>query len=178
MAQFERPAQTAAETNGNSNINEMFNPNKGFALAGAAAQSMMRGNMELVSLASRRARAQMDLPRKAMACRTATEFGQVGMAFWRDAFQDYLDCNQRLMAGWTQAMTDVGQGGLARTVADMANVALQPMATAAEEAGAAMTEHPTEPWAWWRTDVKGLKPLTRNGNGHHGVEASDMRVGP
>lgn len=182
MAQFERPAQADDEAGRPPNTSEMLNPNngpaKGFALAGATAQNMMRCNLELFSLASRRARAQMDLPRKAMACRSTTDFNQLGVAFWHQAFQDYIDCNQRLMACWTQTLTEVGQTGIARSMTDFANVALQPIATAAEEAGAAMTEHPTEPWAWWRTDMKGLKPSRNgNGNGHHS-DHSDLRAGP
>lgn len=153
---------------------EMLNPAKGLAVLGAAAQCAMRCNLELVSLANRRARAQFDLPRKAMACRTAADFGQLGVSFWRDALQDCVESNQRLMASWTQSLTDAGQGGLARSMADFTNVALQPMATMAEEAGAAVSEHPTEPWAWWRTDMKGLKPAR---NGHH-REHDEFRVGP
>jgi hypothetical protein len=181
MAQYERSAQATNETHGSPNTGETRNSGKGsvnaqapgFALAGAAAQCAMRGNMELMSLASRRARAQLDLPRKAMACRSTTDFGQLSATFWREAFQDYLECNQRLMACWTQTLTDVGQSGLARSMTEFATVALQPMATVAEEAGAAVAEQPTEPWAWWRTDMKGIKPA-RNGNGHH----NEMHVGP
>jgi hypothetical protein len=172
MAQYERSFEGPRATDEKSNTNELFNPGRGFAAVGVAAQSAMRCNMELVSLASRRARAQMDLPRKAMACRNAVDFGQLGANFWREAFQDYMDCNQRLMASWTQTMSDAGQGALARAATDFARSAMQPMAKSAEQAGEAMIEHPTEPWAWWRTDVKGLKP-SRNGmpddsHGMHG----------
>jgi hypothetical protein len=176
MAQFDRPPEARAETAAAANTSEMLNPGRGFAVFGAAAQSVMRGNMELMSFASRRTRAQMDLSRQAMACRSAVDLGQLGATYWRDAFHDYLNFNQRLMAGWTQSMAEAGQGDFARTVADFTNGTLQPLATAAEEAGAAVAEHPTEPWAWWRTDMKGLKPAVRNGNGngHH----DEMRVGP
>ncbi len=176
MPQYEPSARVSEDANAKSNIAEMLNPAKSFAVFGVAAQNAMRGNMELVSFASRRARAQMDLPRKAMACRSAAEFGQLGAAFWHEAFQDLVDCNQRLLASWTQSMTDAGQGGLARSMSDFATNTLRPMETATEEAGAAMAEHPTEPWAWWRTDLKGLKS-TRNGNGHH-TDHNELRVGP
>ncbi len=174
MSQYETSARFPSNADATPNTIEMLNPAKGFAVMGAAAQSLMRGNQELMSFASRRAGAQMDLSRKLMACRSAPEFGQLGVTFWRDAFQDIVDCNQRLMAAWTQTLNDAGQGDLARSMTGFATVALQPLATVAEEAGAAMAEHPTEPWAWWRTDMKGLKPAR---NGHH-RETDDLRVGP
>jgi len=175
MAQFDRSTQGSGLSNEATNTGEMLNPARGFAFAGAAAQSLVRNNLELMSLASRRARAQVELPRKAMACRNPSDLGQLSVAFWRDAFQDYLDCSQRMMASWTQSLTDAGQGDLARSMTDFGKATMQPMATAAEEAGAAMTEHPTEPWAWWRTDMKGLKPAR---NGHHRSDRDEFRVGP
>ena len=174
MFQYESSARSASDADAKLNTTDMLNPAKGFAVFGAAAQSVMRGNQELMSLASRRVGAQMDLPRKALACRTAPEFGQLAVNFWREAFQDVVDCNQRLIATWTQTLTDAGQGDFARSMTGMANVALQPIATVAEEAGVALAEHPTEPWAWWRTDMKGLKPAR---NGHH-REPDGLRVGP
>jgi hypothetical protein len=124
----------------------------------AAGQSMMRCNMEMVSLMSRRSRAYLDLPKQMSGCRTAAEVGQLGTQFWRDAFHDYVDFNQRVAAFWMQGMQAAGQGTFAQTATEFANRITEPMTRAAEQMAAGMEEHPTEPWSWWRTDVKGLNP--------------------
>ncbi len=173
MAQYERFSTAATETTDRPDAGAAGFPANGLAAVSGVAQSVMRGNMELLSLASRRARAQLELSSQAMACKTPADFGQLGAAFWRDAFQDCLHFNQRLTGLWVESMAAAGQPELARTTIGFANQAMQPLATAAEEAGAAIAEHPTEPWAWWRTDMKGLKP-TRNGHSH---DESAARVG-
>lgn len=165
MAQYERNDESAG-------FPGMAFPINGAAAMHGVANSMMRGNMELVGLASRRARAQMDLPKQAMTCRTTADLGQLGAQFWRDAFHDYTHFNQRMMALWVQNMAAVGQGGIAQQASEMASRAAEPMAEAAERATERMSEDPAGPWAWWRADLTGLKP---QGNGHSAEEARGSR---
>jgi len=171
MAQYER--NSTSEITG---LPGAPGPAAGIAVAQNAANSMMRGNMELMSFISRRAKAQMELAKSASACRNPADFGQLGAQFWRETFHDYLDFNHRVMGMWTQSMAAIGQGDLARQTADIANRTVEPMVEAAEAASARMTEHPTEPWAWWRTDVAGVKTGT-NGNGHTSDKGGGARVG-
>jgi Phasin protein len=135
----------------------------GLDVMNSMTHGLMRANMEAFGLLSRRARAQMDLSKQAMECRTPAEFGQLGAEFWRTAFQDYFHYNQRLTSLWTQTMTAAGQGELAKSAVAMAGKTLRPLTEAARDTGLEMAEHPTEPWAWWRTDVRGLMP---HRNGH------------
>lgn len=149
-------------------------PVNGMAAAQSVAHSVMRGNMEVMALASRRARAQLDFPKQAMGARTAAEFGQAGAQFWRDAFQDYMQFNQRMMGLWMHNMTSFGQGDMARQTAEFANRFAQPMTDAAEDTVSRMAEHPAEPWAWWRSlDTPSTRP---SNNGHTNQESRGARV--
>lgn len=163
MTQYERSSATSAESNGTSSTFGPAMPSAAFAAANSTAHSMMRGQMAVLSLASRRARAQMEFPKQAMACRSASEIGQLGSEFWRTAFQDYMDCNRQIANLWMQSFSAVGQLGPLAPAFNEAGKVFEESASAVQQAGAEMVEHPTEPWAWWRTDMKGLKP-SRNGH--------------
>ena len=167
MAQYERNSDGPG-------IPGMAFPAGGMAAMQGFANSVMRGNMEVMGLLSRRARAHMELPKNATACRTAAEVGQLGAQFWREAFEDYLHVNQRLMGLWMQNMAAIGQSDIARQAAEFANRVSEPMSEAVEETSSRMAEHPAEPWAWWRTDMKGLKP---HRNGHSADEERGSRPG-
>ena len=99
------------------------------------ANSMLTGNMEVAGLIGQRTRAQMELSKQVMACRTPSEVGQLGAQFWRGAFHDYVQFNQRVMAVWMQGMTAAGQSGMAGQIPETA----------------------AEPFAWWLTDMTDLK---------------------
>lgn len=164
MAQYERNHERNSDTAG---FADMANPMAGFALMQGIANSIVRGNMEFMGLASCRTRAQMELPKHAMTCRSPADAGQLGAQFLRDAVQDYTQFNRRLLGLWVETMSTAGQGDVARQAAELANEVSRPMATAAQTAAERMAEDPAEPWAWWRTDMKGIKP---QGNGHHAPE--------
>jgi len=167
MTQYERSGESAG-------IPGMSFPAGGMAAMQGVAGTISRANMEVMSLASRRVRAQLELPKQAMSCRTPAEIGQLGAQFWRQAFEDYLQTNQKLMGLWMQNMTAFGQGGIAQQAAEFASRVTEPMTEAAEDAASRMAENPAEPWAWWRTDMKGLKP---HRNGHSAAEERGTRPG-
>jgi len=169
MAQIERSTESAP-------FPGMMTPAHGMAAMQGVAQSVMRGNMEVMSLVSRRTRAQMEFSKQAMASRDPAQIGQAGAQFWRDAFHDYADCQHRLMALWMQSMTSFGQGDFARQTAEFADRVTQPMTAAAEDTVTRMAEHPAEPWAWWRNDAAGARPSS-NGNGHSAQESRGARAG-
>ena len=167
MAQFERGGDN---TGGDTNAL----PAAGMAAMQGVANSVSRVNMELAGYMSRRARAQMELPKQAMSCRTPAEFGVMAAQFWKDSFHDYLNLNHRLLALWTQNMTSAGQGDLARQTVEFANRFAQPMADVADETVSRVAEHPAEPWSWWRTEAPATRPSS---NGHSGQSADGTRGG-
>lgn len=163
MAQDERSSDDTSAS--------MTMPVAGMAAMQGMANTMMRGNMEMVSLASRRARATLDMAKEMGNSHSAAEIGQLGTQFWNNAFQDFMQSNHNLMSLWMQGMTAAGQAGFAHTASEFVARATEPMEAAASQVGAEMVEHPTEPWAWWRTDVKSLRPH-RNGSPEAGASTS------
>jgi Phasin protein len=146
---------------------------RGMAMAQNLAQSVLRGNMEVMGLASRRARAQMDFSKQAMACRSPADIGQLGGLFWRDAIEDYMAFNHRLMSMWTQNMTAMGQGDFARASAGFADRVTRPITEAAEGAVTRAASRPADPWSWWiPADPAGARPSS---NGHSADEARSAR---
>ena len=164
MNAFERNAFTFPGTAGAAD---------GFALLQTMAGSVARANLEWLGLASRRARAHMELPRQMAGCRTLAEMSKVQAEFWHGAMQDYTHCNQRMMALWLRNMKAAGQGELAHQAERMAAKATKPLAEAAERAMTKAEEAPAAVWEWWRTDLKAIKPR-RNGQGE---EADERRLG-
>jgi Phasin protein len=143
----------------------------GMLVAQQLAQSAMRGNLELVGLVSRRARAQMDFQKQAMACRSPADFGQLGGQYWRNAFQDYMSFNHKMMGLWMQGMTAAGQGDVARQAAGLERRFAEPMEKAAEDTVARMTERPAEPWNWSaEPGAEGSRPSS------NGLSSSEQRA--
>ncbi len=62
-------------------------------LTGAA-----RTNMELASLAARRAQAYLDLPNTLAQCRGPQDLFAAQARFWQTALEDYSTCNRRIVA--------------------------------------------------------------------------------
>jgi len=58
--------------------------------------STARANLELMSLAGRRARAYMDIPNTLAQCRGPQDLFAAQGRFWQAAFQDYTDCTRRI----------------------------------------------------------------------------------
>ena len=144
MAQYDRSPTSAGYAG-------LTNPMAGFAVMQSITHSMMRGNLEIMGLVGRRARAQLDLPKHMLELHSPAEAGQLGAQFWRDAAQDYMHLSQRLLGLWVEGMGAVGQGPLARQAAGLASDVTRPLAKAAETAADRMAEDPAEPWAWWRS---------------------------
>ena len=63
-------------------------------------KAMARGNLELMSLASRRAQAVMDLPGKLVACRTPMDVLNAQMNFWQSASKQYGESASKYWDGF------------------------------------------------------------------------------
>lgn len=64
-------------------------------------------NLELVSLAGRRARAYLDLPSVLAQCRGPQDLFAAQAHFWQTALKDYTECSQRIAATFSSL---VGSG--------------------------------------------------------------------
>jgi hypothetical protein len=69
-----------------------------------------RMNMELASLAGRRAQAYLELPSAVAQCRGPQDVFAAQMRFWQTALEDYSTCNRRIVAALsaTNAVTSAG----------------------------------------------------------------------
>ena len=56
-----------------------------------------RANMELASLAGRRAQAYLDLPSTLAQCRGPQDLFAAQARFWQTAIEDYSTCNRRIV---------------------------------------------------------------------------------
>lgn len=65
---------------------------------GPMVSSVARANMELVSLAGKRAQAYLDLPNVIAQCRGPQDLFAAQARFWQTAFEDYTSCNRRVVA--------------------------------------------------------------------------------
>lgn len=63
-------------------------------------KAVARGNLELMSLASRRAQAIMDMPGKLAACRTPMDVFGAQMDFWQSAAKQYGEASSRYWEGF------------------------------------------------------------------------------
>lgn len=61
----------------------------------------MCAGLEVASLATRRLRAYADVPSTVAMCKNPGELLSAQMRFWRQAAQDYADCNRRIAEAWT-----------------------------------------------------------------------------
>ena len=57
-----------------------------------------RANMELASLAGRRAHAYLDLPNTLAQCRGPQDLFAAQARFWQAALEDYSTCNRRIVS--------------------------------------------------------------------------------
>ena len=143
--------------NNSANTSNAAFPMLGFAQMNSFANALMRANLEMMGMASKRMRAQLELAKEVATCRTAEDVSRVGADFWHEAFSDYATCNQRLMGVVTQGVALPAPSEAIKSAASYTRRIMDPVVKATEDAGEQMIEHPTEPWAWWRTDMKGLK---------------------
>lgn len=70
-----------------------------------AMKGMARAQLEMMSLASRRAQAYLEIPSRLAACRTPQDLLSEQMRFWQTAFQHYSEGSRRVMT----AMTSMAQ---------------------------------------------------------------------
>jgi hypothetical protein len=63
-----------------------------------------RGNLELMTLASRRARAYLELPERLGHCRSLQELTHESIGFWQNMVEDYTESSRRLLSGWSSIM--------------------------------------------------------------------------
>ncbi|MFO1169786.1 MAG: hypothetical protein U1E49_02320 [Hyphomicrobiaceae bacterium] len=120
------------------------------SLPGAdVAQSLLTGlaqvQCEAAHLASRRARAWLELPQAMGGCRTLPEVAECQARFVRGFWSDWMHTGQQVAAAWSQAVAKPLQ----------AASAVAPVASGSK--GAAEAD-PFAIWEWWRTDLKAIKP--------------------
>ena len=65
------------------------------------ASRLASTNLEVVSLLSRRARAYLEVPARAAACRTPQDVVNAQMVFWQHAARHYNEAGMRVMSAWT-----------------------------------------------------------------------------
>jgi hypothetical protein len=116
---------------------------------GEAAQALLAGlaqvQSEAAQLASRRARAWMELPQAMSTCHTLPEVAETQARFVQAFWTDWLRASQRMATTWSKTMA----------------VPLQAVAEAmpAGRAPSAAPEHDSfAVWEWWRTDMKAIVP--------------------
>lgn len=113
------------------------------------AQSFLTGmaqaHCEAAHLASRRARAWLELPQAMSGCRTLPEVAECQARFVQGFWSDWMAASQQMAAAWSQALAKPMQIAAASMPAPSA-------AKSAPEAD------PFAIWEWWRTDLKAIKP--------------------
>jgi hypothetical protein len=80
-----------------------------------------RMNMELASLAGRRAQAYFDLPNTVAQCRAPQDLFAAQVRFWQTALEDYSTCNRRIVAALSASNSVASAGesaGAERKVRD------------------------------------------------------------
>jgi len=65
-----------------------------------------RANLELVSLAGRRAKAYLDLPSVLAQCRGPQDIFAAQALFWQSMVRDYAECSQRMVTALRDAGSD------------------------------------------------------------------------
>ena|SRR5258708_35195003 len=63
-----------------------------------------RGNLEMMTLMSRRARSYLELPERLQNCRSPQDLAGEQMRFWQDLYKDYVEGAQRLTDAWGSMM--------------------------------------------------------------------------
>lgn len=175
MNEYERTG--FGTTDGPNGIQNPF-ANAGPAAVQGMSNAMLRSNMELMSLASRRLRANMDLPRQLGACKTAVDLGQLQMQYWQSLWQDYTQYGQRLTSLWAtcmQPMTNgAEQGNGVNPMGAFVEAMTRPFSQAMDDSRTA-AESGAAPWEWWRTDLKAIKPRRNGMAGDHDHSESSAR---
>lgn len=67
-------------------------------------KSAARCNLELMSLASRRARAYLEVSSRLVRCRSPQDLAGEQVRFWQGAAQDYAESARCLMGAWNSAL--------------------------------------------------------------------------
>ena len=69
-------------------------------------KGMARAQLEMMGLMSRRAQAYMEFPSRLSRCRSPQDLMQEQMVFWQTAVQQYQESSQKIMAAWSQSLTN------------------------------------------------------------------------
>lgn len=85
-----------------------------------AYKAMARGNLEVMGLVSRRARAYMELPARLASCRTPQELLNEQTHFWQTAYQNYTESARTMMTLWSSVLPFGGllEQGMPKPVRD------------------------------------------------------------
>jgi hypothetical protein len=86
--------------------------------AGPLLKGTARCNLELISLASRRARACFDVAARLRACRSPQDLAVEQVRFWQQAVQDYSDSARCLMEAWTGALAGAARADESADMSD------------------------------------------------------------
>lgn len=82
---------------------------RGVGLTAQAAEPVIKNaarcNLELMSLAGRRARAYLELPAALSRCRSPQDLAGEQVRFWQTAAQDYVESGRTLMQAWNVMLT-------------------------------------------------------------------------
>jgi hypothetical protein len=93
------PAKSSNHPNGSANRTPdgVMGPWNAFAGEwGDVGRSMAQMNIEVATLASRRAKALLELPAQLAACRQPQDFWALQMSFWQTGLQQYASAMQRM----------------------------------------------------------------------------------
>lgn len=95
---------------------------RGFGVSTQAAEPLFKNaarcNLELMSLAGRRTRAYLELPRTLARCRSPQDLAGEQMRFWQSAAQDYADSSRAFVQVWNAMLTAGLQNGLKMDAVD------------------------------------------------------------
>jgi hypothetical protein len=73
-----------------------------------AGRSLMQVNIELATLASRRAKAYLDLPAQVASCRQPQDFGNIQISFWQTCMKQYAEATRRISRQMAEAQLLTG----------------------------------------------------------------------
>lgn len=89
---------------------------RGFGVSTQAVEPMLknaaRTNLELMSLAGRRARAYLELPAALSRCRSPQDLAGEQMRFWQTAAQHYAESSRCFMDAWSAMLSAGFKNGL------------------------------------------------------------------
>lgn len=86
----------------------------GFALGGRTFEpwfkAAARGNLEILTLMSRRAQAYLELPTRLCQCRTPQDVAAEQLRFWQTMAQQYTESSQRVLGAWSSLAQQTVRG--------------------------------------------------------------------